>query len=252
MLAYSVFSLRLSDDVPSQSDSVHLISFYLTICMFFSLSAMTWFAIANKLREKKRLPYWLRWLAINYISWIVCARSMNRKAKRIAKQQSKTPPTTPILIPLQPLSTRNSMEYSNHLHSERESLPGKIPFRLSAGTIRNTNETSITPTVWIRRPLSKTQSTASNGPENTRRISVPSKSRQSIDPSLTKNQESLYAIHIINRLVFLIFLLTVIIINMYTWFFYARTVKTKIFDHETLWTCFDEPRLQVVNCNETF
>ncbi|CAF4865955.1 unnamed protein product, partial [Rotaria sp. Silwood2] len=31
MLAYSVFSLRLSEDVPSQSDSVHLISFYLTI-----------------------------------------------------------------------------------------------------------------------------------------------------------------------------------------------------------------------------
>jgi hypothetical protein len=240
MLAYSVFSLRLSDDVPSQSDSIHLISFYLTICMFFSLSAMTWFAIANKLREKKRLPYWLRCLAINYISWIVCARSMHRKAKNIAKQQSKTPPTT------------DSMEYSNHLYSERESLPRKFPFRLSTGTIRNPNETSITPTVWIRRPLSKIQSTTSNGPENRRTTSSFRKIRQSNDLSLTKNQESLYAIHIINRLVFLMFLCTVIIINMYTWFFYARTVKTKIFDHETLWTCFDEPRLQVVNCNETF
>ena len=63
MLAYSVFSLRLSEDIPSQSDNVHLISLYLTVCMFFSLSAMTWFAIVNKLRERKHLPYWLRWLA---------------------------------------------------------------------------------------------------------------------------------------------------------------------------------------------
>ena len=87
MLAYSVFSLRLSEDVPSQSDSVHLISLYLTVCMFFSLSAMTWFAIVNKLRERKRLPYWIRWFALDYISWIVFARNMHNKAVRAVKQE---------------------------------------------------------------------------------------------------------------------------------------------------------------------
>jgi hypothetical protein len=220
--------------------------------MFFSLSAMTWFAIANKLREKKRLPYWLRWLAIDYISWIVCAGSMNKKAIRVSKQQqSKNPPTSSVTIPLQPLTTTNSMEYSNHSFVERESLPGKVPFRPSTGTIRLLNETSITPTVWIRRPLSKTQSAASNGPENRRTTSSFRKSRQSNNPSLTKNQESLYAIHIINRLVFFMFLLIVIIINIYTWFIYSRTIKRKLFDNETLWTCFDEGLPQVVNCNET-
>jgi len=268
MLAYSVFSLRLSDDVPSQSDSVHLISFYLTICMFFSLSAMTWFAIANKLREKKRLPYWLRRLAIDYISWIVCARSMHRKAKHVTKQPYKTlpmTPSTPVVIPLQPLTATNSVEYLNHSYSERDSLPTTIPTKISlllsksqqsnrpsTGTIRSPNETTIVPTVWIRRPSSKIQSTASNGPENRKTNSSFQKSRQSNDPSLSKSQESLYAIHIINRLVFFMFLFTVIIINMYTWFFYSRTIKTKLFDHETLWTCFDESRLQIVNCNETF
>ena len=128
MLAYSVFSLRLSEDVPSQSDSVHLISLYLTICMFFSLSAMTWFAIVNKLREKKRLPYWLRWLALDYICWIVCATSMHRKAIRIVKQQQRLKsitdtPSTPNTIPLQQISTTTiKMEYSNSSYFDRESV----------------------------------------------------------------------------------------------------------------------------------
>src|ERR1700722_12249494 len=117
MLAYSVFSLRLSEDVPSQSDSIHLISFYLTICMFFSLSAMTWFAIANKLREKKRLPYWLRWLALDYISWIVCATSMHRKAVR--KGQIRLSAET---IPLQQITRTIPTEFSNNYYFERDSL----------------------------------------------------------------------------------------------------------------------------------
>jgi hypothetical protein len=259
MLAYSVFSLRLSEDVPSQSDSVHLISLYLTICMFFSLSAMTWFALANKLREKKRLPYWLRRLAIDYISWIVCATSMHRKTQNIPKQQSRTLPITPsipVAIPLQPLITTDSMEYSNHSYSERGSLPsptipGKISqtFRPSTATIRSPNET---PAVWIRRPSSKTQSTAFDGTQHRKSTNSLRKTHQLNDPLFKKNQESLYAIHIINRLVFLMFLFTVIIINLYTWFFYSRTIKTKLFDTETLWTCFSEHRLQIVNCNETF
>ena len=247
LLAYSVFSLRLSEDVPSQSDSVHLISLYLTICMFFCLSAMTWFAIASKLREKKRLPYWLRWLAIDYLSWLVCATSMHRKAARVVKQQhvSKTPPrtpTTPVAIPLTPA---NSLDHPNHSSMERD------PFS-SIQLVNTPNESVITPTVWIRRPLSKTRSSTLNGPEHRRMTNSSRKSRHSIDPSLTKNQESLYAIHIINRLVFLMFLMVVIIINLYTWFFYSRTVRTKLFTNETAWTCFDESKLEIVNCTETF
>jgi hypothetical protein len=243
MLAYSVFSLRLSEDVPSQSDSVHLISLYLTICMFFSLSAMTYFAIINKLREKKRLPYWIRWLAIDYISWIVCATSMHRKAVRIGKQQSKTPPLSSVEIPLQSLVPGNAMDYANHSISVRDSLSSTLQ-------LRNLNEPTITPTVWIRRPQSKTlSSSSSNGPENRRTHNSSRKSRHSTNASSTKSQESLYAIHIINRLVFLMFLIIVIIINIYTWFFYSRTIKTKLLDHETSWTCFDESQLQIVNCS---
>lgn len=252
LLAYSVFSLRLSEDVPSQSDSVHLISLYLTICMLFSLSAMTWFAIANKLREKKRLPYWLRWLAIDYLSWLVCATSMHRKAVRMNKQQqqSKTSPrtpSTPVTIPLTPV---NSLDQPNHSSTERD--PFSSIQSINTPNVRTYNESVITPTVWIRRPLSKTRSTTLNGSENRRTTNSLRKSRQSIDPSLTKNQESLYAIHIINRLVFFMFLAIVIMINLYTWFFYSRTVRTKLFTNETAWTCFDESKLEIINCTDTF
>ncbi|UJR22238.1 hypothetical protein I4U23_025299 [Adineta vaga] len=256
MLAYSVFSLRLSEDVPSQSDSVHLISLYLTICMLFSLSAMTWFAIANKLRERKRLPHWLRWLALDYISVIVCAKSMHRKAVRAVHQSSKTAPTIPsspsVTIPLQPLLSLNPIDSSNHLYHEREHS-GRSPSscRPSTTSAREARDTTSSSPVWVRRPLLTNPSTASNGPETRRSNCSFRKLNKSKEPSASKNQESLYAIHIINRLVFCLFFLFVVIFNIYTWFFYSRALKTKLLDNTTLWTCFDESRLTVVNCNET-
>jgi len=277
MLAYSVFSLRLSEDVPSQSDSVHLISLYLTVCMFFSLSAMTWFAIVNKLREKKRLPYWLRWLALDYISWIVFAASMHRKARHIAKQEqqlklSSTTPSTPETIPLQSLTTTTMpTEYSNNYYFDRESLltgtSSNVPLLLSKTptqpiTSSPTNETveptinSPSASVWIRRRLTNIPlSSTPNGPSNKKSLHTSKTSSQSHSPKFsqdrltTKNKESLYAIHIYNRLVFLMFFLIVIIINIYTWFFYARTVRTKLLDDQIIWSCYDESRLAIVNCS---
>ena len=256
MLAYSVFSLRLSEDVPSQSDSVHLISLYLTICMLVSLAAMTWFALANKLREKKRLPYWLRWLALDYISIVVCAQSMHRKAIRAAREQPKTSPTTPsssVTVPLQPLRSTNLVNCSNHVCCEREHQSSTARGRSlqSAGVARGMNEATSSSPVWIRRPLVTNPSTALNGPEARKSKYSFRKSRIVKDSSVSKNQESLYAIYIINRLVFVVFFAFVIVLNIYTWFFYSRTLKTKLLDNATLWTCFDESRLEVVSCNET-
>ena len=268
MLAYSVFSLRLSEDVPSQSDSIHLISFYLTTCMFFSLSAMTWFAITNKLREKQQLPHWLRWLALDYICWIVCAKSMHRKAVRAAKQQYRTlsmRSSTPVTVPLKSAITTNSADCTYSSNQEQISLrktkTNKDSIRLlkshrllhpPTSNTESFNEILSTPTIWIRRPSSETQATTSNGLENRRKKYSSEKFHQSNEFVSRANQESLYAIHIINRFVFLVFLITVIIINIYTWFFYSRTIQTKLSDNQTLWTCFDESRLQVINCNATY
>ncbi|CAF2433364.1 unnamed protein product [Rotaria sp. Silwood2] len=295
MLAYSVFSLRLSEDVPSQSDSVHLISLYLTVCMFFSLSAMTWFAVANKLREKKRLPYWLRWFALNYISWIVFARNMHRKAVRTVKlEELKTSSIIPSISIANPLpqitttttTTVNEMQNSNSCCFERDPLSSgasatdplllsksqpqssieksihlttPIQFNTSSSNETGTLATRSPSLVWIRRRLSNIPLTSSsslkNGPSDKLPNNSPNKSKQShltklLHHSTTKSQESLYAIHVYNRLVFLIFLSFVIIFNIYTWFIYSTTVQTKLLDETSSWHCFDESRLQIVNCSD--
>lgn len=295
MLAYSVFSLRLSEDVPSQSDSVHLISLYLTVCMFFSLSAMTWFAIVNKLREKKRLPYCLRWLALNYFSWVVCASSMHQKAVRLKKQEtnksSPVTPSTPVIVPLRPLSTKqvnsNPIEYSNNYYFERESIStlmsSKHPLlsnktQQKSSDIDMNNRKSIvnvvpcdqnslnddsnaerrqsaSSNIWVRRRNTSPPSPPTslvNGP--TTKPNAPAKSPPHItkifkEESPNRIKESLYAIHIYNRLVFLLFLLVVIVINIYMWFFYSRSRKSKLLDEQTLWTCYDESILSIVNCS---
>ena len=280
MLAYSVFSLRLSEDVPSQSDSVHLISLYLTVCMFFSLSAMTWFAIVNKLRERKRLPYWIRWFALDYISWIVFARNMHNKAVRAVKQEQlktacMTASTTPIVIPMQHVKA-NRVEYANNYYIERDSLSTGTSVRMpllpckssqtrstfeqitslpSSSTDDGATASSSKSTVWIRQRSENipTQPTSANGRSHKRTAPMPTTTVHAVkaprDHSATRNTESIYAIHIYNRLVFLIFLVVVISINVYTWFFYSRTVKTKLFDTRTPWSCFDEALLEIVNCS---
>jgi len=299
MLAYSVFSLRLSEDVPSQSDSVHLISLYLTVCMFFSLSAMTWFAVVNKLRETKRLPYWLRWLALDYLSWIVLATSMRRKAIHLHKQDtlklSTNSPSTPESIPLQQqqqlhlrpslpaaASTTNHIptEYSNSYYCDRDSiitgcstkmpllsrtqtqplieLTGEnLPSSITNETLKQRTSSPPPSTIWIRRRLTRIPlSSSHNGPINKKSSTATKASFHSHtstkshhDRSISKNKESLYAIHIYNRLVFWMFFLFVIIINIYTWFFYSRTVQTKLLDPKMHWWCFDEQRLEMVNCS---
>ncbi|CAF4396596.1 unnamed protein product [Rotaria socialis] len=280
MLAYSVFSLRLSEDVPSQSDSVHLISLYLTICMLISLLAMTWFAIANKLREKKRLPYWLRWFVLNYLSWLVFARSMHQKAVRAVElEELKSAASRPSIgvTNLAPQTTTNSNNDGSERDPESSRISATAPI-LSINKSPSSNEqttlltlplqSNISPSnetnisapnspslVWIRRRLSNISLSPSKN-ERIRKSSIhtQNKSRQSqltklVSQTTTKNRESLFALHIINRFIFLIFLLTVIIINIYTWFFYARTVRTKLLDENASWYCYDESRLEIVNCS---
>ena len=246
MLAYSVFSLRLSEDVPSQSDSIHLISLYLTVCMFFSLSAMTWFAFANKLREKKRLPSWIRWLALKYIARLVCANNMHRKAMGTAVIE---PPPAAALKPSPVTSTTVQLELvpnANHCPTDRSASTALFPGSAAESGATLSNSPS---TVWIRRSITKTPS-SSNGPEPKKAQCTFKKFRHSRGSTLSKSQESLYALAIINRLVFFIFLSLVITFNIHTWFIYSRTVGTKLADNQTLWTCFDESSLSVVNCTE--
>lgn len=101
MLAFSVFKLRLSDDVPVQADSVPLINIYFTLCMSFSLTAMVWFSIMNLLRERKKVPKFCRYIVVNYFCKFLCARpslsssdttktGSSKSLKQPKKEQNKT------------------------------------------------------------------------------------------------------------------------------------------------------------------
>lgn len=70
MLSFSVFKLRLSDDVPVQADIIPLINIYFTLCMSFSLSAMIWFSLRNILERKEYLPRCVRYIVFNYLMFL--------------------------------------------------------------------------------------------------------------------------------------------------------------------------------------
>ncbi len=68
------FIVRLSDDVPVQSDTIPLINTYFTLCMSFSLSAMVYFSMLNLLKDKKPFPICIRYFTENYICYIMCVK----------------------------------------------------------------------------------------------------------------------------------------------------------------------------------
>lgn len=72
LLSFAVFKLRLSDDVPVQSDSIPLINVYFTLCISFSLASMVWFSILDYMRERKKpLAKWLRVFVLKYLCSIM-------------------------------------------------------------------------------------------------------------------------------------------------------------------------------------
>ncbi len=72
LLSFAVFKLRLSDDVPAQSDSIPLINIYFTLCISFSLASMIWFSMIDWLKERKRpLTNFSRKIILKYICKIL-------------------------------------------------------------------------------------------------------------------------------------------------------------------------------------
>ena len=74
LLSFAVFKLRLSDDVPVQSDSIPLINVYFTLCISFSLASMVWFSVLNLIKEEKCLNKTLRIFIIKIVCPILCIK----------------------------------------------------------------------------------------------------------------------------------------------------------------------------------
>ena len=72
LLSFAVFKLRLSDDVPAQSDSIPLINIYFTLCISFSLASMIWFSTFEYLTDRtKPLSKKTRNFILNYLCKIM-------------------------------------------------------------------------------------------------------------------------------------------------------------------------------------
>jgi len=92
LLSFAVFKLRLSDDVPVQSESIPLINVYFILCILYSLSSMVWFSLLNNLKEQKPLSNFFRQFLIQYVCFLMCIRTNNKNdtnKDKINKQLNK-------------------------------------------------------------------------------------------------------------------------------------------------------------------
>jgi hypothetical protein len=89
-LAFSVYKLRLSDDVPVQSDIVPLINIYFILCMFFSLSAMLWFSVKNIMMDNKKCPAKLKFFVENILLHLMFLKNKYKYTEETRYFKNKT------------------------------------------------------------------------------------------------------------------------------------------------------------------
>lgn len=85
ILTFSIYSLRVSSDIPVQSEYLPIIGYYFIFAISFILVSFIWFITLNKFSEKKKLPKLLTKIA-EAIRIIFC---LNTKSKSNVKPISK-------------------------------------------------------------------------------------------------------------------------------------------------------------------
>ena len=81
-LTFGVYALRISSDLPVQSEYMPLVSIYFNICILYTLISLIWFAIANYFVDKTRLPKCLKLFAVKI-------RSILFSRKRVKQMTSQ-------------------------------------------------------------------------------------------------------------------------------------------------------------------
>ena len=77
-LTFSVTAVRISNDIPTQSDYLPLISVYMVLSMIYILLGMVFFILIELFSKKKKIPRVFLFIIINYLKLIKC----NRKEKQ--------------------------------------------------------------------------------------------------------------------------------------------------------------------------
>ncbi len=80
-LTFSVYSLRISQDIPTQSEYLPMISLYFIASILFVLIAFAWFIIENYFKTNLFLPNWLLFLMTNIQKLIDKFKSVKMKKR---------------------------------------------------------------------------------------------------------------------------------------------------------------------------
>ncbi len=88
-LTFGVYALRISSDLPVQSEYMPLVSIYFNIAITYTLISLIWFAIANYLVGKTWLPKWLELLASKIRNQIRRKASLKMHVDDLIKDDSK-------------------------------------------------------------------------------------------------------------------------------------------------------------------
>jgi hypothetical protein len=83
ILTFSVYSVRVSSDIPAQSEYLPIIGYYFIFVITFILVDFLWFIVLNFFADTKHIPKYLRLYAANI-------RKLFTKIKRIFKKKIET------------------------------------------------------------------------------------------------------------------------------------------------------------------
>ena len=103
ILTSSVYSLKVSSDVPIQSDYMTYVTLYFVLSLIFNLVCFIWCTISHQMKTKKILPRPIEWFCV-FIRTHLIDRKKEKKVEPGAeeagdkKKEEASKPTSPVII----------------------------------------------------------------------------------------------------------------------------------------------------------
>ena len=91
-MTFAMTAVRISSDIPTQSDYLPLISLYMFLSIFYALISMSWFVSLNHFTSKKYLPKIIlkvTWIVRKCLFWIFVEEKKNETVKVKAVDKNK-------------------------------------------------------------------------------------------------------------------------------------------------------------------
>jgi hypothetical protein len=107
ILTFAVTSLRISNDIPIQSDYLPLITTYFLMSIVYTLTGLVWFVLLENFTKKKKLPWILLRITTSVNKMMIYMRRLIKDHKKINPKLEKSE------------SNKNSSLSNQHLESNK-------------------------------------------------------------------------------------------------------------------------------------